>query len=393
MMVVPQGRDMTEFSPFQFPADDPNAGMRTTHFDYHAIHDTLCKLDILGHDDPTVLRKLGQLTGIDVRKLPFDDKETQSLFSSLDALGISREDAGGYDVGTIGVPEFGTGFVRRMLMETRPQTFSDLVRISGLSHGTDVWTNNAQELIAKGTATLAEVIPCRDDIMVYLMYRDMEPALAFRIMESVRRGRGLTDEWEAAMRAHSVPDWYIESCKKIKYMFPKAHAAAYVMMGFRIAWFKVHDPLAFYATYFSVRAGEFDAEIICRGQAAVQSHLQELERKGNEATAKEKSLFTILEAAREMMARGYSFQKVDVYKSDATDFQIDGTSLRPPLRTLSGLGGTAAQGVVTARADGEFTSLEDLRTRARLSKTVVELMQRHGAVPEDLPASNQLSLF
>lgn len=393
MIIVPAGHDITEFTPVQYPADDRAAGMRTTHFDFHSLHDNLLKLDILGHDDPTVLRLLADLTGVDPQTIPFDDPATQSLFRGTDALGLSAEELGS-EVGTIGVPEFGTAFVRRMLVETKPRTFSDLVRISGLSHGTDVWTNNAQSLIRDGTATLSEVIPCRDDIMVYLMYRGLEPKLAFRIMESVRKGKGLTPEFEAAMRGHGIPEWYIESCRKIRYLFPKAHAVAYVMMGFRIAWFKVHHPLAFYASYFTVRADEFDADLICQGLPAIRKAMEQIERKvgAGTATAKEKNLQTILEVAKEMLLRGLRFQRVDLYRSDPTRFKIVDGALLPPLRSLQGLGETAAQNITAARAQGPFQSLEDLRARARLSKTVIELLHSHGAVA-GLPESNQLVLF
>ncbi len=391
MIIVPQGREVYDFTPVQFPADDRTSSTRTTHFDFHSIHDNLLKLDILGHDDPTALRMLQDLTGIDVKTIPFDDPATQSLFYSTRALALAEGETVG-EVGTIGVPEFGTGFVRRMLVETRPNTFSDLVRISGLSHGTDVWTNNAQELIKNRVATLSEVIPCRDDIMVYLMYRGLEPRVAFKIMEKVRKGKGLATEDEDAMRGQGVPDWYIQSCKKIKYMFPKAHAAAYVMMGFRIAWFKVHYPLAFYATYFSVRAGEFDAVVICAGPGQVRRQAEELEKKGNSATAKEKNLLTILEVAQEMYARGFRFHKVDLYKSHTTNFLIEDGALRPPLKSLPTMGVTAAANIASARSEAAFTSLEELRVRARLNKTVIDLLVSHGAVP-DLPGRSQLALL
>ena len=392
LMVVPQGREVIEFSPVQFPADDRRAGTRTTHFDYHSIEGRLLKLDILGHDDPTVLRLLQDLTGVDVRNVPLDDPATQSLFYGLNALKLRPSDIGGTEVGTIGVPEFGTSFVRRMLVETRPRTLSDLIRISGLSHGTDVWTNNAQELIKNETATLSQVIPCRDDIMVYLMYRGLEPGVAFKIMERVRKGKGLGVEDEQEMRRHEVPGWYIESCKKIKYMFPKAHAAAYVMMGFRIAWFKVHHPLAFYASYFTVRADAFDAHLVSRGPQVIQRRLEELEKRGNDVTAKERDLYTVLEVVREMFARGFGFHRVDLYRSHPTDFLIEEGALRPPFKSLQGLGETAAQNLAEARREAPFSSVEDLRVRARLPRTVVELLSEHGAL-QGLPDTNQLVLF
>lgn len=288
IIVVPDYMDIYDFTPIQYPADDTSSEWRTTHFDFHSIHDNLLKLDILGHDDPTVIRMLQDLSGIDPKTIPTDDPEVMKIFSSTESLGVTPEQIM-CNVGTLGIPEFGTRFVRQMLEETRPKTFSELVQISGLSHGTDVWLGNAQELIQNGTCTLSEVIGCRDDIMVYLIYRGLEPSLAFKIMESVRKGKGLTPEFEEEMRKHNVPEWYIESCKKIKYMFPKAHATAYVLMAVRIAYFKVHYPLLYYATYFTVRAEDFDLDAMIQGSAAIRKRIEEINAKGLNATAKEKA--------------------------------------------------------------------------------------------------------
>lgn len=391
MMVVPEDMDVHDFTPIQYPANDRKSGIVTTHFDYHAIHDSLVKLDILGHDDPTALRMLGDLTGRDVTTVPLDDEATMSLFSSPDALGVTEEQIG-TTVGTLGIPEFGTRFVRQMLVETRPQTFGELVRISGLSHGTNVWTSNAQELIAAKITDLSNVIACRDDIMVYLIHQGLPSAEAFRIMEQVRKGKGLSGEDEALMKSYDIPDWYIESCQKISYMFPKAHAVAYVMMAFRIAYFKVHFPLEYYATYFSVRAGEFDADVVMRGEKGIREEIQTIEAKGNEATAKERSVVTILEIVLEALARNIEFCSVELYESDHSRFRIVGGRLLPPFAALQGLGVNAAQNIVQARDEGEFSSIEDLRKRARLTKTVVEVLRLHGCL-EGMSETNQLTLF
>lgn len=391
LMVVPKSLDIHRFTPLQRPADDPKSGTITTHFDYHSISDRLVKLDILGHDDPTVIKMLEDLTGVDAKSIPLDDKDTLSLFSGVEALGVTEEEIRS-PVGTYGIPEFGTRFVRQMLVDTKPQKFSDLVRISGFSHGTDVWLNNAQELIKSGTAQLSEAISTRDDIMIYLMYKGMPPEISFKIMEDVRKGRGVKPEYEEEMHKHGVPQWYIDSCKKIKYMFPKAHAVAYVTMAFRIAYFKVNYPLAFYASYFTVRADEFDAQLIVQGREAVLKTIEEIEGKGNEATAKEKSLLPILEVALEMMARGYSFSRVDLLKSDAAKFIIVDNGLLPPLASLQGIGKAAAQNIVDARNERPFTSVEDLKYRGKASKTVVEVLADHGSL-EGLPPTDQLSLF
>lgn len=390
LMIVPQGREIYEFTPIQHPADKDDAEVITTHFDCDTIHDTLVKLDILGHDDPTVLRMLQELTGVDVRTVPIDDPGTLKLFSGLESLGIDPKDASG-EVGTLAIPEFGTRFVRQMLVETRPSTVGELVRISGLSHGTNVWTGNAQDLIKAGTCTLKDVIATRDDIMIYLIRAGLEPGDAFKIMERVRKGKGLEPQHEELMKAHGVPQWYIESCKKISYMFPKAHAAAYVMMALRIAYFKVHYPLAFYAAYFSVRAADFDANIAVAGPRRCRQEIERLEAKGNDATAKEKGTLTVLEVVIEAMARGIRFLPVDLYKSHVDRFTIEGDALRCPLESLQGVGRAAAVAIAEAR-ERPFTSIEDLQNRSKVSKTVIEVLREHGSL-EGLAETDQIALF
>lgn len=392
IMVVPSDNEIFNFSPIQRPADDATSDVTTTHFDYHSISGRLLKLDILGHDDPTVLRMLQDITGIDPKSIPLNDPKVISLFTSPEALGLTKEELG-CEVGSYGLPEFGTKFVRQMLVDTKPQSFSDLVRISGLSHGTDVWLNNAQYFIKEGYTTLKDCISTRDDIMVYLIYAGLEPKLAFTIMESVRKGKGLTDEFVKAMKDNNVPDWYIESCRRIKYMFPKGHAVAYVMMAVRVAYFKVYYPEAYYATYFTVRgADDFDAELICRGDSAVKAKLDELYELGNKATVKDKGLMTVLELSYEMYKRGFKLLKVDLYKSDATKFIIEEDGLRPPLSALQGVGVNAAKAIAEARKNGEFISKEDLRIRSKVSKTVIETMSIHGCLV-GMSETNQLSLF
>ncbi len=391
IIVVPDYMDIYDFTPVQFPADAQDAEWKTTHFDFHSIHDNVLKLDILGHDDPTVIRMLQDLSGIDPKTVPTDDPVVMQIFSSPESLGVTEEQIG-CKTGTLGIPEFGTRFVRQMLEDTKPSTFSELVQISGLSHGTDVWLGNAQELIQNGTCVLSEVIGCRDDIMVYLIYQGLEPSFAFKIMESVRKGKGLTEEMEAEMRAQKVPEWYIDSCKKIKYMFPKAHAAAYVLMAVRIAWFKVHHPILYYAAYFTVRASDFDLIAMTQGSAMIRTRIDEINAKGLDASKKEKDLLTVLELALEMCERGMSFKKVDLYRSQASEFVIDGNSLIPPFDAIPGLGTNVAKAIVAAREDGEFLSKEDLQQRGRVSKTLIEYMDSLGCL-EGLPDANQLSLF
>ena len=313
------------------------------------------------------------------------------LFVSTEPLGIRPEDIN-CEVGTFALPEFGTRFVRQMLLDTKPRTFSDLLQISGLSHGTDVWLNNAQDLIRDGVCTISEVIGTRDSIMIYLMYQGLPPKSAFKIMEDVRKGKGLKPEYEEEMKAHGVPGWYIESCKKIKYMFPKAHAAAYVLMAMRIGWFKVYHPLAFYTAYFTVRADEFDATTMASGKKNVEKRIEELEKQGNSISAKDKNVLTILEVANEMYARGIEFLPVDLYESDAVRFRIQGNGIRPPLNSLPGLGANAAKAIADARAQGEFISIDDLKLRAKVSKSVIEILQQSGCL-DGIPESSQISMF
>ncbi|MFD1850348.1 PolC-type DNA polymerase III [Oceanobacillus bengalensis] len=391
IIVVPGDMEIFDFTPIQFPADDRNSEWRTTHFDFHSIHDNLLKLDILGHDDPTVIRMLQDLSGIEPKTIPTDDPEVMKIFSGPESLGVTADQIN-CKTGTLGVPEFGTKFVRQMLEDTKPSTFSELLIISGLSHGTDVWLGNAQELINDGICELSDVIGCRDDIMVYLMHKGLEPSLAFKIMEFVRKGKGLQDEWIVEMKKHNVPDWYIDSCKKIKYMFPKAHAAAYVLMAIRIAYFKVHHPILFYAAYFTVRADDFDLDSMNKGSAAIRKRMEGISVKGNDASPKEKNLLTVLEVALEMCERGFSFSKVDLYKSSASEFIVDGNSLIPPFNAIDGLGTNAAINIVKAREEGEFLSKEDLRERSKISKTVLEYLDNMGCL-EGMAEKNQLSLF
>jgi DNA polymerase III subunit alpha, Gram-positive type len=391
IIVIPDYMEVYDFTPIQFPADDSGSEWKTTHFDFHSIHDNVLKLDILGHDDPTVIRMLQDLSGIDPKTIPTDDPEVMKIFSSTESLGVTPSQIL-CNTGTLGIPEFGTRFVRQMLEDTKPSTFSELVQISGLSHGTDVWLGNAQELIHNRICTLPEVIGCRDDIMVYLIYQGLEPSLAFKIMESVRKGKGLQPEMEEEMRKQNVPEWYIDSCKKIKYMFPKAHAAAYVLMAIRIAYFKVHLPLLYYAAYFTVRAEDFDLESMVRGSQAIRSRIEEINEKGLDASTKEKSLLTVLELALEMVERGFQFQKVDLYRSSADEFVIEDNTLIPPFNSIPGLGTNAAFNIVKAREEGEFLSKEDLQQRGKVSKTIIEYLDKHGCL-EEMPEQNQLSLF
>lgn len=391
IMVIPRNMDVHHFTPIQHPADDKNTTTITTHFDYHSISSRLVKLDILGHDDPTVIKMLEDLTHRDPKTIPFDDEATMSLFSSTKALNVTPEELGS-KTGTYGIPEFGTKFVRQMLDDTKPKTFSELVRISGFSHGTDVWLNNAQDLIRSGTAKVSEAISARDDIMMYLIHKGVEPLLAFKTMESVRKGKGIKPDAVAKLRENNVPDWYIESCQKIKYMFPKAHAVAYVMMAYRIAYCKVHYPLAFYAAYFTVRANEFDAGIIAQGKETISRMLKEFDQKGNAISVKEKGLQTVLEIALEMYLRGYHLEKADLYRSAASRFIIHEKSLLPPLAALENVGVNAAKNIVTAREEREFSSIDDLKTRSGISKTAIEALREHGCLA-GLSESDQMQLF
>ncbi len=391
VMIVPNYTEIYNFTPIQHPADDTGSSIITTHFDYHSISGRLLKLDILGHDVPSIIRMLEDITGTNVYDIPLDDRKTMSLFTSAEALGINLDEID-CQVGSLGIPEFGTKFVRQMLMDTQPKTFAELVRISGLSHGTDVWLNNAQDLIKAGTTNLKGVISTRDDIMLYLIQKGVANKTSFKIAENVRKGKGLTPEYEEDMRAHDVPDWYIQSCKTVKYLFPKAHATAYVMMSFRVAYYKVYYPEAFYATYYTVKLDDFDADLLTKGIDAVKAKWIEIDRLGNNATTKEKNLMTLLESVYEMYLRGIKLLPVDLYKSDASKFLVTEEGILPPLGSLQGVGTNAAQNIVNARQESSFISMDDIRERAKVSKTVIEILKNHGCL-KDLPESNQLSLF
>ena len=392
IIVLPIGWDIEEFTPVQHPANDMNSDIITTHFDYHSIDSNLLKLDILGHDDPTMIRMLEDLTGINAREIPLDSKEVMSLFKSTDALGVTPADIRGCPLGCLGIPEFGTDFAMQMLIDANPTSFSDLVRISGLSHGTDVWLGNAQDLIKSGTATITTCICTRDDIMIYLINKGLEHGQAFTIMESVRKGKGLKPEWEEEMKKHDVPDWYIASCKKIKYMFPKAHAAAYVMMGWRIAYCKIFHPLAYYAAYFSIRATAFSYEIMCQGKEKLEYFMDDYERRKDTLSKKEQDTYKDMKIVQEMYARGFEFVPIDIYKANAHTFQIKGDKLMPALDTIEGLGDRAADAVVAAAEEGEFLSLDDFRNRTKVTTSTIDLMNDLGLFGK-LPQSNQMSLF
>ena len=392
IIVLPVGEEIYSFTPVQHPANDMTTDIITTHFDYHSIDHNLLKLDILGHDDPTMIRMLEDLTGIDAKKIPLDDPSVMSLFASTEALGITPDDIGGCQLGCLGIPEFGTEFAIQMLLDTKPKYFSDLVRIAGLAHGTDVWLGNAQTLIAEGKATISTAICTRDDIMIYLIGKGLDSELSFTIMESVRKGKGLKPEWETEMTAHGVPDWYIWSCKKIKYMFPKAHAAAYVMMAYRIAYCKIFYPLAYYAAFFSIRAPGFDYELMCLGQDKLLRHMKDYEKRMDTLSKKEQDTYRDMKVVREMYARGFEFLPIDIYESGASRFKVKDGKLLPSLSTVSGLGDKAAEAVVDAVKDGPFLSKDDFRNRTKVSKTVVDLLSDLNIL-DSLPESNQLSLF
>ena len=396
IIVVPHGEEIYSFTPVQHPANDQTTKIITTHFDYHSIDHNLLKLDILGHDDPTMIRMLEDITGVDATKIRLDDPEVLSLFHGLEALHIKPEDIGGTDLGSLGIPEFGTEFVMQMLRDTKPKAFSDLVRISGLSHGTDVWLGNAQTLIQEGKAQISTAICTRDDIMIYLIDKGVESEQSFKIMESVRKGKGLTPEYEKVMKEHDVPDWYLWSCKKIKYMFPKAHAVAYVMMGIRIAWFKIHEPLAYYAAFFTIRATAFDYGLMCQGKAAIDNHIKAYKANPN-LSKKEQDTLRDMKIVQEFYARGFEFKKIDLYQSDAIKFQVVEGKLLPPFSVIEGMGGIAAEALaVAARAETErgekFLSKDDIRQKAKVSQTVLDTMAELGLLG-GLPESNQLSIF
>ena len=392
IIVLPVGEEIYSFTPVQHPANDMETDIITTHFDYHSIDHNLLKLDILGHDDPTMIRMLEDLTGIDAQQIPLDEPTVMSLFLNTSALGVEPEDLGGCPLGSLGIPEFGTDFVIQMLIDTKPQSFSDLIRISGLSHGTDVWLGNAQTLIEEGKATISTAICTRDDIMIYLIGMGLESELSFTIMESVRKGKGLKDEWIEEMKEHDVPDWYIWSCQKIKYMFPKAHAAAYVMMAWRIAYCKVYYPLAYYAAYFSIRATAFNYELMCQGKEKLNYFIKDYEKRKDTLTKKEQDTVKDMRIVQEMYARGFTFLPLDVYTAKARYFQIIDGKLMPALNTIEGLGDKAAEAIEDAAKQGAFLSKDDFRQRTKVSKTVIDLMSDLGLL-EGLPETNQLSLF
>lgn len=398
IIVLPHGENINSFTPVQHPANDMTTDIITTHFDYHSIDHNLLKLDILGHDDPTMIKMLEelveQLTGkpFKATEIPLDDPGVMQLFADTGSLGIKPSDIGGCPVGCLGIPEFGTDFVIQMVVDTKPKTLSDLIRISGLSHGTDVWLNNAQTLIQEGKATISTAICTRDDIMTYLINTGMESELSFTIMESVRKGKGLKPEWEDAMKAAGVPDWYIWSCKKIKYMFPKAHAAAYVMMAYRIAYCKVNYPLAYYAAYFSIRASAFSYELMCQGKEKLEFYLRDYKNRSDSLSKKDQDTLKDMRIVQEMYARGYEFLPLDIYRAKATKFQIIDGKLMPPLSSIEGMGDKAAEAVEMAAEDGPYLSRDDFRQRTKVSKTVIDFMADLGMFG-DLPETNQLSLF
>ena len=392
IIVLPLGEDINSFTPVQHPANDMTTDTVTTHFDYHSIDHNLLKLDILGHDDPTMIRMLQDLTGIDPVKIPLDDAKVMSLFKNTEALGITPDQIGGCRLGALGIPEFGTEFAMQMLIDTKPQAFSDLVRIAGLAHGTDVWLGNAQTLIQEGKATISTAICTRDDIMVYLIGMGVESSLAFTIMESVRKGKGLKPEMEEAMVAASVPDWYIWSCKKIKYMFPKAHAAAYVMMAWRIAYCKINYPLAFYAAFFSIRASAFSYELMCQGKEHLEKVMADYKQRMDTLSKKEQDSYRDMKLVQEMYARGFDFVPIDIFSAQSRNFQIVDGKLMPSLSSIDGLGDKAADAIVEAAKDGAFLSKDDFRQRTKVSKTVVDLMASLNLLG-NLPESNQISLF
>ena len=397
IVVIPDYKDVADFTPYQFPAEDETAEWRTTHFDYHSIDQCLLKLDILGHSDPTQLRLIQNQSKTDILKVPLDDKETMSIFTSTDALGVTKEQIM-CNTGTLGIPEFGTKFTIQLVEDTKPTSFAELIKISGLSHGTDVWLGNAQELIQNNIVPFKETIGCRDDIMVYLMYHGVKPIKAFKIMEFVRKGKASKDaetwaEHVKTMQEANIPDWFIGSCAKIKYMFPKAHAAAYVISAFRIAWYKVHMPVYFYASWLSSKATDVDVESMIKGYNAIKARLEDIDAKGFEASNKENGQAESLKVALEATARGIHFLPIDLYESDATVWVVkNDTDIYPPFNAIEGLGDTVAKNIVSEREKGKFISMEDVQKRGKVSGTLIDKMKEMDIL-KDLPESNQLSLF
>ncbi|MCM1090618.1 MAG: PolC-type DNA polymerase III [Muribaculum sp.] len=398
IVVLPIGQDINSFTPVQHPANDMTTSIITTHFDYHSIDHNLLKLDILGHDDPTMIRMLQDMTGVDPVTIPLDGKDVMSLFQNTDALGITPEQIGGTPLGALGIPEFGTDFAMQMVIEAAPTSFSDLVRIAGLAHGTDVWLGNAQDLIRSGTATISTAICTRDDIMTYLIGKGVEPEKSFKIMENVRKGNVAKkkcpqwEEWKQDMLEHDVPEWYVGSCEKIMYMFPKAHAAAYVMMAWRIAYCKIHYPLAYYGAFFSIRAKAFSYELMCQGQRHLENLMADYKKRQDSLSNREKDAYSDMRIVQEMYARGYEFEPIDIFRAKAREFQIIDGKLMPSLTSIEGMGEKAADGIVEAAKNGPFLSKDDFRERTKVSKTIADLMASLGLLGE-LPESNQISLF
>ena len=395
IIVVPTEYEIYDFSPVQHPADDPNSDIITTHYQFSYLHDTILKLDELGHDMPTKYKMLERYTNTSVLDVKMNDKSVYELFHSTAPLKISPEDIGGCQLGTFGIPEMGTRFLQKVLMDAKPKNFADLLQISGLTHGTGCWLGNADELIKNGICDISNVIGCRDDIMNALIRYGLDNSSAFKIMESVRKGKGLTPEWEAMMKEHGVPDWYMDSCKKIKYMFPKAHAAAYVMSAIRLCWYKIYYPMEFYAAFLTVAPGGFNAEIVGGGYRAVSDCIAEIEKKAQEGqdTAKDNEMMATMQLVREALARGVQFLGVNLHKSDSKAFLPENGKIRMPFNSLPGLGDTAAEKIVeTMKENPDIFSIQQLREKSGISKTIVELLRRNHVL-DGLTETNQLSLF